>query len=69
MDLRLVLLADHTTVRRLNGDEETEEASGGCRQGDVGKAQANEEDLAREVGVRTGCSSSGRVANERFVRC
>jgi hypothetical protein len=40
---------DHTESRRVSGDEKTEEACGGCRQGHPRKAKTEEEDLPREV--------------------
>src|SRR5437867_1324751 len=43
------VVADSASVRRVNGHEETEEAGGGCRQRHAGQAEAEEEDLAREV--------------------
>jgi hypothetical protein len=42
--------ADRTGSLRVSGDEKTEEACGGCGQGHPGKAKAEEEDLARELG-------------------
>src|SRR5438105_13928149 len=41
--------SDSASVRRLDGDEEAEEESSGCRPGRAGQGEAEEEDFAREV--------------------